>query len=77
LLVSTEHCDAVVTAVRDDGWLWIRYETVSEATGDKIWPASGVRHSEATFLRGPDDASRVILAKRGAYGTDLVEGPTP
>jgi uncharacterized protein YhaN len=64
--------DAVVTAVRDDGWLWIRYVAVSE-WDSKIWPASAVLASEATFLRGPDDESRVILAKRGAYGTDLVD----
>jgi hypothetical protein len=64
--------DAVVTAVRDDGWLWIRYVAVSE-WDSKIWPASAVLASEATFLREPDDESRVILAKRGAYGTDLVD----
>jgi hypothetical protein len=64
--------EAVVTAVCDD-WLWTRTETVSESTGDKVWPASAVLASEATFMRDPDDASRVILAKRGAYGTDLVD----
>jgi hypothetical protein len=64
--------DAVVTAVRDDGWLWIRYVAVSEWDSE-IWPASAVLSSEATFLRDPDDASRVILAKRGAYGTDIVD----
>jgi hypothetical protein len=65
--------DAVVTAVRSDGWLWTRTEAVSESTGDKVWSASAVLLVEATFLREPDDESRVILAKRGAYGTDLVD----